>query len=344
MSIKNKLQEMLAAKLANGTEYKTEISSILGESTLTESVQKDFADVTESLIIKFGTSLAEELIESVEIEITNEQVALEENVTNYKTYINEEIKAERKAKTTQLDEQAEAYSKYLSEKAEEYIKFVDNGFLEFQETMDNNAAAYCEYVNENMNDLVEARLSETEEKLNKYIDYVAESYINNNMETIETSIKEELLDSLVGDLRTVFEKHNLELPESINVVNELEEDLSESESTIDALLDKVNELKEELSATNKKMHFNESTKDLTMSQRERVSNISNKLTLNESEYSDKIHSIVDMVTESKPITTNITDNGCEEYHMLSEDTSEDEIVITQEQRNMQAYIAAAQRS
>lgn len=336
-SIKLKLSEMLEAKVADGINFKTELDSILGESTLTESVKADFIDVMESLVIKMGSDLATELVESVELELTEETVKLEESAERYSEYV-----------TAHLDENAEAYGEFLTEKAEAYVDFIDNAVLEFQESMDEKANAYAEYVTENMNEMVESKMSDTQDKLDKYIDFVAESYVTENKLPIETSIKESLVESLVGDLRVVFEKHNLELPDAINVVDELQEDLTESESTIDKLLDKVNALQEQLSETNRQLHFNESTKDLTLSQKERVSNIVEKLTLSEEQYADKLESICEMVKSKHGFTqTNLANDGHENYQVISE--GQETTVVTEEKsqdqkhidKDMQAYIAAA---
>lgn len=330
--IKTKMEAMLQAKLAEGTNFKDEITKILGESNLTESVQSQFTDVTESLIVKFGTELANELVESVELDLANEIVDMEENVNNYTEYVSEEIESSK-----------DEYSKFLTEKAEAYVEYIDTGFETFTEEMDQTAADYCEYVNEHMNSIIEDRMQESQEKLDKYIDYVAESYMSENTESIETSIKENLLDSLVGDLRVVFEKHNLELPKEINVVEELEEDLSESEATIDKLVDKVNDLKKELNVTKQQIRFNESTKDLTESQRERVLSIVERVELSDEEYSDKLESICEMVTGTKSVTNNdLIVEGRENYEIITEEFDSEQHSEPKQDINMQAYIAAAQ--
>ncbi len=330
--IKTKMKEMLEAKLADGTNFKAEMSGVLGESNLAESVQSNFIDVSEALIIKFGSELATELVESVELDLTNQIVEMEQNTENYTSYVNE------KMETAQ-----EQYSEYLSEKAEAYVDYVDTGLERFTEEIDAKAAEYCEYVNENMNALVEERMVETQNKLDKYIDYVAESYVTENELAIETSIKEDLLDSLIGDLRVVFEKHSLDLPKEINVVEELEEDLTTSEETIDKLVEKVNSLKAELQEANRSIEFDKSTKGLTESQRERVSGIVSKLSLSESEYSDKLGSICEMVSgaESFVQADIITDNGSQDYQIINEDNQQN-LEVKNNDINMQAYIAAAQ--
>jgi len=331
--IKTKMEAMLQAKLAEGMDFKNDVAKILGESNLSESVQSDFIDVTESLIVKFGSELASELVESVELDLADSIITTEQNVAEYSEYVNETME------TAKAD-----YSDYLSEKAQSYVDYIDTGVDAFSEEMDHKAAQYCEYVNENMDSLVLERMIESQEKLDRYIDYVAESYVEENHLAIERGIKENLLDSLVGDLRVVFEKHNLELPKAINVVDELEEDLSESEDTIDKLVDKVNELKDELSEAKRKMHFNESTKDLTESQKERVQTIVERAQLNEAEYSSKLQTICEMVSTGNNASNEAPEmimEGSQNYQQLITEKTDSVISEPKKDINMQAYIAAA---
>jgi len=146
---------------------------------------------------------------------------------------------------------------------------------------------------------------------------------------------------LIGDLRVVFEKHNLELPTEINVVHELEDELTEHEKTIDKLVERVNELKSELQESKRQLHFNESTKDLTESQKERVLSIVERAQLSDIDFSDKLHTICEMVSGSntKVEPTEMFHEGSENYSITTENVEAD---VNPQDINMQAYIAAAQ--
>lgn len=95
----------------------------------------------------------------------------------------------------------------------------------------------------NLNEAYEARLEEeieqiTEglvEKVDGYLDYVVEQWIEQNEIALESGMKSEILEGFVGGLRTLFAEHYIDVPEEkFDVLGAMEESVSE-------LTDKLNE-------------------------------------------------------------------------------------------------------
>lgn len=89
-------------------------------------------------------------------------------------------------------------------------------------------------------------------KLSDYLDLVVEEYLKENKLPIENAIKAELTESFMCDLKSVFEKHNIDLPESkVDLVEEQSDKILRLEKELNESLNKQIELKKTLAAKQK---------------------------------------------------------------------------------------------
>jgi hypothetical protein len=85
----------------------------------------------------------------------------------------------------------------------------------------------------------ETMVKEFAERLDTYLDYVAEQFIDENRLAIESGIKTELTESFIANLRDLFVEHAIEVPESsVDIVEEL---VAENEELKERLNDQINE-------------------------------------------------------------------------------------------------------
>jgi hypothetical protein len=101
--------------------------------------------------------------------------------------------------------------------------------------------------------LVEAETaarSELDERLEQFLDYVAEQWITENKLAVVSGIRADILESFLGSLKNVFQEHYIEVPEDkVDVVEslttkvvELENRLNESESMVIAKNKQIQEM------------------------------------------------------------------------------------------------------
>jgi hypothetical protein len=82
-------------------------------------------------------------------------------------------------------------------------------------------------------------IKDLEERVDKYISYVAEEWLSENEVAIESGIQLEVSENLISGLKTIFEDSYVVVPESkVDLVKE-------AEDTIDNLLSSVDEQKEQ---------------------------------------------------------------------------------------------------
>ena len=93
--------------------------------------------------------------------------------------------------------------------------------------------AYQERLETKVESIVEGLV----EKVDGYLDYVVEQWIEQNEIALERGMKSEILESFVGGLKSLFEDHNIELPdEKFDVVADLSEQVEELQSKLNEQL------------------------------------------------------------------------------------------------------------
>ena len=72
------------------------------------------------------------------------------------------------------------------------------------------------------------------EKVDGYLDYVVEQWIEQNEIALESGMKSEILEGFVGGLKNLFAEHYIEVPEEkFDVVGALEEEVDELQTKLD---------------------------------------------------------------------------------------------------------------
>ena len=93
---------------------------------------------------------------------------------------------------------------------------------------------------------------ELSEKVDNYLNYVVEEWIKKNEMALEHKLKSEIAESFISDLRGLFEKHDITVPDdqfdlldaAASRADEMEEKLNEEMSKNIAMTQKINELEQ----------------------------------------------------------------------------------------------------
>ena len=101
---------------------------------------------------------------------------------------------------------------------------------------------------------VEEISDELVENVDRYLDYVAQKWLEENQVGVETSLRSELVESFITDLGKLCKSYNFQLPEGedqvieqlVSRVDELEEALNDSEKSNMGLSESVLELQKEV--------------------------------------------------------------------------------------------------
>lgn len=72
------------------------------------------------------------------------------------------------------------------------------------------------------------------EKIDGYLDYVVEQWLEQNEIALESGMKSDILESFVGGMKSLFEEHYIDVPEEkYDVLSELQEQVEELRNKLD---------------------------------------------------------------------------------------------------------------
>lgn len=142
----------------------------------------------------------------------------------------------------------------------------------------NVAESLEEEFSDRLTESVDEAMGDIVENLDAYLDYIVSEWMEENTIAIESGTKVNMAESFMNGLKGLFEEYNVEIDENtVDVVESLEEQLSESEETANSVIAKNIELVEEINALKANNVFETVCEDLTTSQRERMRVLSEKL-------------------------------------------------------------------
>jgi hypothetical protein len=116
--------------------------------------------------------------------------------------------------------------------------------------------------------------SELVEKVDGYLNYVVEQWMDDNKLAIESGLRTEIAESFMSQLHAVFTEHYIEVPESkVDLVDELATKVEELEEQVSTHVDANIELKESVKALTREAIIRESATGLSETQAEKLKSL-----------------------------------------------------------------------
>lgn len=113
-------------------------------------------------------------------------------------------------------------------------------------------------------------IEEVSDKVDDYLSYVVKEWLEENRVAVEQSLRTELTEDLIGNIKRVFEESHINLPdEQVSVVEELAAQLEEVEAQLNAVLDENITLTAALEESVKEDVFGDVAEGLAMTQVEK---------------------------------------------------------------------------
>lgn len=140
-------------------------------------------------------------------------------------------------------------------------------------------AKMVERFGETLEEALELQEAEIENKVSKYVDYVAEEWMEENKLAVETGVRNEINESIVSDIVDILEKHNINISDDqIDVVEEERSARERAEKTLDEQVEKTLSVREQLDEAKKLLalsHFSREN-SLTMLEEEKLVEMTRK--------------------------------------------------------------------
>lgn len=116
--------------------------------------------------------------------------------------------------------------------------------------------------------------SELQEKVDHYLSYVAEQWMEENRVAVQATLKSEITESFIADLKGLFEQHYITVPEErFDVVEAMQEQVEEIQARLDAVMEENMSLKGELSESTRKEILASVSEGLTATQAEKLATL-----------------------------------------------------------------------
>lgn len=145
-------------------------------------------------------------------------------------------------------------------------------------------------------------------KVDQYLNYVVEQWIEENEIAIETSLRADIAEDFMQGLYNLFAESNIHVPEEkIDVLGELHDKILELESALDESINSQLELKAIINEAEKEAAFDEVCEGLAATQVEKLRTLAEGVEFNDmASYSRKLDILKDKYfTEKKITSTNI---------------------------------------
>ena len=148
--------------------------------------------------------------------------------------------------------------------------------------------------------------SELTERIDSYLEFVANEWINENTLAVETGIRGELSESFMSGLKTLFEEHYVEIPEDkYDVLEAMTSKLDEMETKLNEQIESNVELTKRLSVSVSDNILDEVSEGLALSQKDKLSELSNGVEFeSEEQYREKLSTLKESYFNAKPIVEN----------------------------------------
>lgn len=187
---------------------------------------------------------------------------------------------------------------------------------------------------------VAEQIIELENKVDGYLTHVAESWMEQNEVAIESALISEINEQLIEDIREVFLKHNISVPENkIDVVEEMSARIDELSEKLNESMNANIELVNELREFAKSETFDEIAEGLTVVQAEKLRNLSEGIEYSDPEtYANKLNILKEKFFNVKKNTNTTSDLILEESEI--NDETDDSRFVSRVPENMRQYVQA----
>jgi len=144
-----------------------------------------------------------------------------------------------------------------------------------------------------LEEAVESVKADLTEKVDDYLSYVVEQWMEENEIAIESGLRAELTEDFIGGLRNLFAEHYIDVPaEKVDLVDELAGKVEELESKLNEEIERGVSYAKALVESRKNEIAREVTEGLTATQAEKIKSLAESVEFStEDEYKNKLDTI-----------------------------------------------------
>ena len=155
---------------------------------------------------------------------------------------------------------------------------------------------------------VEEIKADLQERVDSYLEYVADEWLSDNHLSIEMGLKEELTESFMTGLKGLFEDHYVSIPEDkYNVLESMVEKLDEMEEKLNEQIERNIQLNKRLSESVADRIFDEISEGLAATQTEKLASLAESVEFEgEQGYREKLETLKESYFPSRAVAPTAT--------------------------------------
>jgi len=163
---------------------------------------------------------------------------------------------------------------------------------------------------EKLKEEVETTKSELVEKVDSYLNYVVEEWMQENKLAIERGIKGEIAEDFIGGLKKLFEDHYIDVPdEKYDVLEDQASKIEDLEKKLNEQIEKNVEQNKAIGSLKRQDIIDEASKDLADTAKEKFNKLAEEVEFsNEEDFKTKVSTIKESYFGAKKESSNDIDD------------------------------------
>jgi hypothetical protein len=226
-----------------------------------------------------------------EVEADEEQeIVAEEEVVSEEEVTEEEVVTEEEAPEFSIEEDVQALfeGEELSEEFQEKARTIFEAAIttKVNEIKENLQSAYETVLVEEIETIKEGLT----ERLDAYLEYVADEWIQENALAVEHGLKTEMTESFLAGMKGLFEDHYVTIPEDrYDVIESMVDKLDEMEGKLNEQIERNVALNRRLAESTADVIFAEVAEGLALSQKDKLATLAENVEFeSEADYREKL--------------------------------------------------------
>ena len=231
-----------------------------------------------------------------ETEVSEDEVVSEEETAEVdetqEVVAEEEATEEEVVEEESIDIEADVNALFEGEELSE--EFQNKARTIFEAAINAKLAEVKEAVKteyeEQLVEEVAAIKSELEERVDAYLEYVADEWLQENQIAVESGLKTEMTESFLEGMKSLFEEHYVSVPEEkYDVIESMVDKLDEMEGKLNEQIEKNIALNRRLAESTADVVFSDVTEGLATSQKEKLATLVENVEFeSETDYREKL--------------------------------------------------------
>ena len=155
---------------------------------------------------------------------------------------------------------------------------------------------------------------ELKDRVDSYLEYVADEWIAENQLAVESGLKEEMTESFITGMKSLFEEHYVTIPEEkYDVIESMVDKLDEMEGKLNEQIEKNVALNQRLAESVSDVVFAEVTDGLAQTQKDKLASLVDNVEFeSETAYREKLGTLKESYFPTQKAQRNTTENLTEE--------------------------------